>query len=94
MKKSGTSMVGSREVDCTSLIDTGKKAIHKINSSFCNTKGGEVLGNTSLPFYGAFVSEEKQRLFGDVSKKKVLEIGCGTGHLLAHTYPLTESVAA
>ena len=69
MKKdsvNGTSMIGNREVDCTILIDEDKNSIHKTNSSFWDTKGGEVLGNTSLPFYGAFVSEEKCQLFGDV----------------------------
>jgi 2-polyprenyl-3-methyl-5-hydroxy-6-metoxy-1,4-benzoquinol methylase len=87
MKKNsvnGTSMIGSREVDCTILIDVDKNSIHKTNSSFWDTKGGEVLGNTSLPFYGAFVSEEKCQLFGDVSGKKMLEIGCGTGHSLQY----------
>jgi len=38
-----------------------------------------VLEDISLPFYDVFVSEEKYQLFGDVSGKKVLEIGCGTG---------------
>lgn len=87
MKKNsvnGTSMIGSREVDCTFLIDVNKNSIHKTNSSFWDTKGGEVLGNTSLPFYGAFVSEVKCQLFGDVSGKKMLEIGCGTGHSLQY----------
>lgn len=79
-----TSMVGNQELDCTGLADTSKESIHRINSSFWDTKGGEALGNTSLPLYGAFVSEEKHRLFGDVSGKKVLEIGCGTGHSLQY----------
>jgi len=61
-----------------------KNSIHKTNSFFWDTKGGEVLGNTSLPFYGAFVSEEKCQLFGNVSGKKMLEIGCGTGHSLQY----------
>jgi len=87
MKKNsvnGISMIGNREVDCTTLIDVDKNSIHKTNSSFWDTKGGEVLGNTSLPFYGAFVSEEKCQLFGDISGKKMLEIGCGTGHSLQY----------
>lgn len=87
MKKNpinGASIIGSREVDCTVMIDEDKNSIHKINNTFWNTKGGEVLGITSLPFYGAFLSEEKCRLFDDVSGKKVLEIGCGTGHSLQY----------
>lgn len=30
-----------------------------------------------MDMYGPFVSEEKCRLFGDVSGKRMLEIGCG-----------------
>jgi len=44
----------------------------------------DILGATALPSYGAFLSEEKCRLFGDVSGKKVLEIGCGAGHSLQY----------
>jgi cyclopropane fatty-acyl-phospholipid synthase-like methyltransferase len=33
---------------------------------------------------GAFVSEEKCQLFGDVSGKKMLEIGCGNGQSLQY----------
>lgn len=84
MKKSSVSMIGNREIDCTVLIDVDKNSIHKINNTFWDTKGDEVLGNTSLPFYGAFISEEKCQLFDDVSGKKVLEIGCGTGHSLQY----------
>lgn len=34
--------------------------------------------------YGAFVSEENHHLFGDVSGKKILEIGCGRGDSLKY----------
>jgi len=37
-----------------------------------------------LPSYGAFVSEEKCQLFGDVAGKKMLEIGCGNGQSLQY----------
>ena len=61
-----------------------KNNIHKTNSSFWGTKGNEVIGTTVLPKYGAFVSEEKCHLFGDVSGKKLLEICCGNGHSLKY----------
>jgi SAM-dependent methyltransferase len=61
-----------------------KNVIHKTNSLFWDTKGNDVLGATALPLYGAFVSEEKCRLFGDVSGKKMLEIGCGSGQSLQY----------
>jgi ubiquinone/menaquinone biosynthesis C-methylase UbiE len=87
MKKNlvnGKSLIGSCEVDSTILVDMDKDNVHKTNSFFWDTKGGEVLGNTSLPFYGAFISEEKHKLFGDVSGKKMLEIGCGNGQSLQY----------
>lgn len=79
-----TSMIGSHEISCTITVDTKTDSIHETNSFFWDTKGGEVLGNTSLPLYGAFISEEKCRLFGDISGKKMLEVGCGTGHSLQY----------
>jgi ubiquinone/menaquinone biosynthesis C-methylase UbiE len=61
-----------------------KNSIHETNSLFWDTKGNEVLGATALPLYGAFVSEETCQLFGDVSGKKLLEIGCGSGQSLQY----------
>lgn len=61
-----------------------KNAVHKTNSLYWDTKGNDFLGAIVLPFYGAFVSEEKCRLFGDISGKKVLEIGCGNGKSLQY----------
>jgi SAM-dependent methyltransferase len=53
--------------------------IHKTNSHYWNDKGNELLQAIVLPKYGAFISEENHRLFGDVSGKKILDIGCGNG---------------
>ncbi|RUS45375.1 class I SAM-dependent methyltransferase [Cohnella sp. AR92] len=61
-----------------------KDLIYKTNSFYWDTKGNDFLGAIVLPFYGAFVSEEKCRLFGDVSGKKMLEIGCGNGKSLQY----------
>ncbi|MCS7464047.1 class I SAM-dependent methyltransferase [Paenibacillus doosanensis] len=79
-----TNIIGGREVGAISVDNMDKSVVHKTNSLFWDTKGNEVLGATSLPYYGAFVSEEKSRLFGDVSGKKVLEIGCGSGQSLQY----------
>lgn len=46
---------------------------------FWDKKGSDLLGETALPNYGTFVSEEKWQLFGDVAGKKILDIGCGSG---------------
>lgn len=61
-----------------------KHSVYKTNSSYWDTKGNDFLGAIVLPFYGAFVSEEKCQLFGDVSGKKMLEIGCGNGQSLQY----------
>ena len=79
-----TNIIGAGEVGSAISVDMDKKSIHNTNSIFWDTKGNDILGATSLPFYGAFVSEEKCQLFGDVSGKKMLEIGCGTGHSLQY----------
>lgn len=40
---------------------------------------------TALPEYGPFSPEEDQlNLFGDITDKKVLDIGCGSGHSLQY----------
>ncbi|RKN70551.1 class I SAM-dependent methyltransferase [Paenibacillus ginsengarvi] len=80
---SRTNIIGGSEVVAIS-VDMDKSVIHETNSLFWDTKGNEVLGATSLPLYGAFVSEENCQLFGDVSGKKTLEIGCGSGHSLQY----------
>lgn len=61
-----------------------KKSVYKTNSFYWDTKGNDFLEAIVLPFYGAFVSEEKCQLFGDVSGKKLLEIGCGNGQSLLY----------
>ncbi|WP_020616422.1 class I SAM-dependent methyltransferase [Paenibacillus daejeonensis] len=61
-----------------------KHSIHETNSAYWNTRGNEVLKAIVLPQYGAFISEEHHRLFGDVSGKKLLEIGCGNGESLQY----------
>lgn len=79
-----TNIIGAGEVGSAITIDMDKSSIHQTNRTFWNTKGNDILGATSLPFYGSFVSEEKCQLFGDVSGKKMLEIGCGSGHSLQY----------
>ncbi|MDR6552627.1 class I SAM-dependent methyltransferase [Paenibacillus qinlingensis] len=78
----GKSSVGGSEISVISVGDMLTSVIHETNSLFWDTNGNDVLGATSLPLYGAFVSEEKCQLFGDVTGKKVLEIGCGSGQSL------------
>lgn len=65
-----TNVIGAGEIGVATSIDMDKNVIHKTNSLFWDTKGNDVLLAISLPLYGAFVSEEKCQLFGDVSGKK------------------------
>lgn len=74
-----TNIIGAGEVGCAITVDMDRDAIHKTNKVLWDTKGNELIGATALPFYGGFISEENRRLFGDVSGKRILEIGCGTG---------------
>lgn len=76
-----TNMIGGGEMDAIS-VHMDKRAIHETNSLFWDTRGNDILGATALPFYGAFISEEKCQLLGDLSGKKLLEIGCGSGQSL------------
>ena len=66
------------------VIIMDKQKVHRTNSYYWDTKGNDLFGAIVLPFYGAFVSEEQCRLFGDVSGKKMLEIGCGNGQSLRY----------
>ena len=77
-------IIGADEVSGAVTIPVDSAAIHKINSSFWATKGNDALGTTALPLYGAFVSEENHHLFGDITGKKLLELGCGRGHSLQY----------
>lgn len=77
------SMIGGNELQAI-RADLDKRKIHVTNSAFWDANGNEVLGATSLPLYGAYVSEEKLQLIGDVEGKKVLEIGCGNGQSLRY----------
>lgn len=61
-----------------------KTSVYKANSFYWDTKGNEFLEAIALPFYGAFISEEKHQLFGDVTGKNILEIGCGNGQSLKY----------
>ncbi|WP_310833165.1 class I SAM-dependent methyltransferase [Paenibacillus pedocola] len=79
-----TNVIGAGAVGSAVTVEMDKHSIHKTNSIFWDTKGNEILGATALPLYGAYVSEEKCQLFGDVSGKKVLEIGCGSGQSLLY----------
>lgn len=79
-----TNIIGAGEVGYAVSAELNESSIHQTNSQFWDTLGNEIIGTTALPFYGAFVTEDKCRLLGEISGKRVLEICCGRGHSLAY----------
>lgn len=82
--KRWTNIIGTGEAGYAFSIDKDATAIHETNSHFWDEKGSDVIGTTALPAYGGLISEDTQQLFGDVSGKTILEIGCGRGHSLQY----------
>lgn len=83
MKKN---IVGGNVLGQSENVDKNPAIAHKTNKDFWDTIGSEVLGETALPSWGGFLpSEDKLNLLGDLSGKRVLEIGCGNGHSLEYT---------
>ncbi|TLS52196.1 class I SAM-dependent methyltransferase [Paenibacillus antri] len=72
------------EVGVAISVDMDRNVVRKTNSFYWDTKGNDFLKAIVLPYYGAFVSEEKFQFFGDISGKKLLEIGCGNGQSLQY----------
>ena len=61
------------------------KTIRQINKTYWNANADSWFGVTALPLYGVqFVTENELNLFGDVTGKTMLEIGCGSGHSLKY----------
>ncbi|WP_433944928.1 class I SAM-dependent methyltransferase [Paenibacillus sp. SN-8-1] len=79
-----TSIIDNGENGVVISNDINKNVVHKTNSLYWDTKGNDFLKAIVLPYYGPFISEEKCQLFGDVSGKKLLEIGCGNGQSLQY----------
>ncbi|MDQ0719922.1 ubiquinone/menaquinone biosynthesis C-methylase UbiE [Paenibacillus sp. W4I10] len=61
-----------------------KNSVYETNSFYWDTRGKDFLRAIVLPHYGAFISEEKHQLFGNVSGLKMLEVGCGDGQSLRY----------
>lgn len=60
-----------------------KNEILEQNSKSWNTVADDWFGSTALPTYGPYTPKEDElKLFGEVSGKRVLDIGCGSGHSL------------
>jgi len=61
------------------------KTILEVNKTYWDANADSWFGATALPQYGVkFVTEDELHLFGDVTGKTMLEIGCGSGHSLKY----------
>lgn len=83
-QKRRKNIMGSRDSEYAIYRDMDVDDIHQTNRQFWDSVGTELVGGTSLPNFGAFITEEHCHFFEDVKDKKVLEIGCGTGHSLRY----------
>ena len=82
MKKN---IVGGRVLGKVDNVEMEVSEAHKTNNEFWSTIGSEFLWATALPDWGSFFpSEDKLHLLGNLSGKKVLEIGCGNGRSLKY----------
>ena len=82
MKKN---IVGGKVLDSVCNVEMDVREVHETNTEFWSTIGSEFLGATALPSWGGFFpSEDKLHLLGNLSDKRVLEIGCGNGHSLKY----------
>lgn len=79
-------IVGGRVLGQSENVDIDSNIAHRTNIEFWDTIGSEFLGTTALPSWGGFLpSENELNSLGDLSGKRVLEIGCGNGHSLEYT---------
>lgn len=58
--------------------------IHETNRAYWDEVGNDALQAVVLPQWGASVFEEQHHLLGDISGRKLLEIGCGNGQSLMY----------
>jgi SAM-dependent methyltransferase len=67
------------------MSDLEREEILTINQKGWNKVAPLFHGGTALPKYGPLAStEEELNLISDLAGKKVLELGCGSGHSLAY----------
>ena len=78
-------IVGGTVLGQVANVEMNFNQVHETNTEFWSTIGNEFLGATSLPSWGGYLpSEEKLNLLGDLSNKRILEIGCGNGGSLKY----------
>lgn len=83
-QKRRKNIMGSSDSEYAIYKEMDVDEIHQTNQVFWDKVGTELVGGTALPDYGAFITEERCNFFEEVKDKKVLEIGCVTGHSLRY----------
>lgn len=65
------------------MLESIKEDYIRSNKKSWDEVAPRFFGRTALPVYGPFLPTENElSLFDDVEDKKVLELGCGSGHSL------------
>lgn len=86
MKKN---IVGGKVLGQVTNVNMEVEQVHKTNNEFWCTVGNDILGATALPKWGGHLpSENKLNLLGDLTNKRILEIGCGNGESLKYVADL------
>lgn len=82
-------IVGGNSLELSVAANSGKKEVFAVNTAFWDTVGSEALGVTALPSWGGFLPDESRlKLLGDLTGKRVLEIGCGNGRSIEYAAKL------
>ena len=69
------------------MPDLGREEILSINQKGWNKVAPLFYGGTALPIYGPLAeTEDELDLIPDLSDKRALELGCGSGHSLAYLW--------
>src|SRR5687768_1059731 len=69
------------------MPDLGRENILSINQKGWNKVAPLFHGGTALPKYGPLAAtEDELNLIPDLSGKRALELGCGSGHTLAYLW--------
>ncbi len=85
-EKMKSNIVGGEVLGEAQNVELNVCTVHETNSAFWSTVGSRALGVTALPSWGGYITEQKEKLLGNLFGKRVLEIGCGNGRSLKYVH--------